>query len=74
MAVNVLNESSELLKSVAVVAEEEEEEEEEEEKSAKLPTRATCPTGTGFWQVGKFQPVPIPTATRTRNLYGLHNL
>ena len=72
MAVNVLNESSELLKLVAVVAEEEEEE--EEEKSAKLPTRATRPTGMGFWQVEKFQPIPIPMATRTRNLYGLHNL
>ena len=68
MAVNVLNESSELLKSVAVVAEEE-----EEEESAKLPTHATRPMGTGFWQVGKFQPVPVPMATRTRNLYGLHN-
>ena len=37
------------------------------------PTRTTRPVGRGFWQVGNFQPAPVPTATRTRDPCGLPN-
>ena len=37
------------------------------------PTRTTRPADTGFWWVGKFQPPPMPAATRTRDPCGLAN-
>jgi hypothetical protein len=44
-----------------------------DEEKKPTSTHATCPAGTGFWQVGKSQPIPTPAATCTHDLYGLHN-
>jgi hypothetical protein len=46
----------------------------DEEKKNPAPTCATRPAGTGFWRVGKSQPVPAPAPTRTHDPYRLHNL